>query len=82
MRAETAYLASWAAVGSTVAERFPHLAADISGIKDDEPAYDYGSDIALQRKFCAEELDIDGITFTEPRGSCSSAVQRGRAGAH
>jgi hypothetical protein len=66
-RAKTAYLASWAAVASTIAERFPHLSADITALADAEEAqvHGYGKDIAAQRQYCATELEMDvsGITF-------------------
>jgi hypothetical protein len=64
-RAKTAYFASWAAVGPLVAERFPHLAADIKQLADPEPELDYAKDVAEQRRYCEEvlHLDVNDITF-------------------
>jgi hypothetical protein len=56
--AKTAYLASWAATAPLIARRWPHLAADIAALADDESPHEYGADIAAQRKYCMEVLHL------------------------
>jgi hypothetical protein len=60
---QTAYLASWAAVGPLVAARWPHLADTIAAL--DEPAAaepgSFAADLATQRDHCVSELGLEAM---------------------
>lgn len=68
VRIKSAYFASWAAVGPAVAQRFPHLAADIRALAGPTQQHEHAKDIAAQREYCAAELqlDVSGVNFVAP----------------
>jgi hypothetical protein len=59
--AKSAYLASWAAAAPLIARRWPHLAEDIAALAQNEHPHDYGNDIAAQRRYCLDQLELEPI---------------------